>query len=298
MTKPFAFDELLARIRARLRESDEASETTLEAGGIRLDLLTREATAGGHVGPPARARGGAARPPDAARRPGLHPRGDPLRGLGLRPRPRHQRRPGLHRLPAAQARPARLPGADRDRALGRLPTEGAAGEGAWGRLGLRGGWRSRSGRSSSLAFAFVFVAVRAEMAHESSVINREEGREARARPRRPRARRGPGDLADRRRPVRRRKDASCSPAGRPWSPPCSPATCSRRAPPPRCGDSPPPPPRSTPATSPHGSTSSPRDAGSCAPSPTPSTTCSTASTGRSPSSGSSSPTPPMSCAAR
>jgi DNA-binding response OmpR family regulator len=49
VTKPFAFDELLARIRARLRESDDASETTLEAGGIRLDLLTREATRNGNA---------------------------------------------------------------------------------------------------------------------------------------------------------------------------------------------------------------------------------------------------------
>lgn len=49
VTKPFAFDELLARIRARLRESAGASETTLEAGGIRLDLLTREATRGDRV---------------------------------------------------------------------------------------------------------------------------------------------------------------------------------------------------------------------------------------------------------
>lgn len=49
MTKPFSFDELLARIRARLRESDDASETTLEAGGIRLDLLTREATRSGRT---------------------------------------------------------------------------------------------------------------------------------------------------------------------------------------------------------------------------------------------------------
>jgi DNA-binding response OmpR family regulator len=49
VTKPFAFDELLARIRARLRESDDVSETTLEAGGIRLDLLTREATRNAHV---------------------------------------------------------------------------------------------------------------------------------------------------------------------------------------------------------------------------------------------------------
>jgi two-component system, OmpR family, response regulator len=49
VTKPFAFEELLARIRARLRESDTGSETSLEAGGIRLDLLTREATRGDRV---------------------------------------------------------------------------------------------------------------------------------------------------------------------------------------------------------------------------------------------------------
>ncbi len=47
VTKPFAFDELLARIRARLRESGDGSETVLDAGGIRLDLLTREATRDG-----------------------------------------------------------------------------------------------------------------------------------------------------------------------------------------------------------------------------------------------------------
>ena len=47
LTKPFAFDELLARIRARLRESADGAETTLTAGGIRLDLLSREATRGG-----------------------------------------------------------------------------------------------------------------------------------------------------------------------------------------------------------------------------------------------------------
>ncbi len=49
VTKPFAFDELLARLRARLREADGASETTLTAAGIRLDLLTREATRDGRV---------------------------------------------------------------------------------------------------------------------------------------------------------------------------------------------------------------------------------------------------------
>jgi DNA-binding response OmpR family regulator len=42
VTKPFAFDELLARIRARIRDGGTASETTLEAAGLRLNLLTRE----------------------------------------------------------------------------------------------------------------------------------------------------------------------------------------------------------------------------------------------------------------
>src|ERR1700743_213982 len=41
VTKPFAFEELLARIRAHLRATE--SETPLEAAGIRLDLITRTA---------------------------------------------------------------------------------------------------------------------------------------------------------------------------------------------------------------------------------------------------------------
>lgn len=41
VTKPFAFDELLARIRAHLRAVE--SETTLAAAGIRLDLVGRTA---------------------------------------------------------------------------------------------------------------------------------------------------------------------------------------------------------------------------------------------------------------
>ena len=46
VTKPFAFEELLARVRSRLRESDQTSQTTLNAEGIRLDLVSREATRG------------------------------------------------------------------------------------------------------------------------------------------------------------------------------------------------------------------------------------------------------------
>jgi two-component system, OmpR family, response regulator len=44
VTKPFAFDELLARIRARLRDGEDASATALEAAGIQLDLVSREAS--------------------------------------------------------------------------------------------------------------------------------------------------------------------------------------------------------------------------------------------------------------
>ena len=46
VTKPFSFAELLARIRAHLRAGGEGSETTLEAAGIKLDLVGRVATRG------------------------------------------------------------------------------------------------------------------------------------------------------------------------------------------------------------------------------------------------------------
>jgi two-component system, OmpR family, response regulator len=41
LTKPFAFDELLARVRAHLRQAGAEATTKLEAGGVSLDLLTR-----------------------------------------------------------------------------------------------------------------------------------------------------------------------------------------------------------------------------------------------------------------
>jgi DNA-binding response OmpR family regulator len=46
LTKPFAFDELLARIRALTRRSDQASSATMEVGDVRLDLLGRRAWRG------------------------------------------------------------------------------------------------------------------------------------------------------------------------------------------------------------------------------------------------------------
>jgi DNA-binding response OmpR family regulator len=47
VTKPFRFQELLARIRARLRDQGTAEVTVLHAGEVSLDLRSRKATAGG-----------------------------------------------------------------------------------------------------------------------------------------------------------------------------------------------------------------------------------------------------------
>ncbi len=44
VTKPFSFEELRARVRVRLRESSDDDPTTLAAGRVRLDLLSRTAT--------------------------------------------------------------------------------------------------------------------------------------------------------------------------------------------------------------------------------------------------------------
>ncbi|MGH8873974.1 MAG: response regulator transcription factor [Acidimicrobiia bacterium] len=47
VTKPFSFEELLARVRARLRDAGTQEATVLEVGGVALDLRTRRATTDG-----------------------------------------------------------------------------------------------------------------------------------------------------------------------------------------------------------------------------------------------------------
>lgn len=47
MPKPFRFEELLARVRLRLREDRAPQETVLRHGGLSLDLRTRRATVDG-----------------------------------------------------------------------------------------------------------------------------------------------------------------------------------------------------------------------------------------------------------
>ncbi|MFC5930954.1 DNA-binding response regulator [Cryobacterium melibiosiphilum] len=46
LAKPFKFDELLARIRLRLRDAEQSSPTGLTHGDLSLDLRTRRATVG------------------------------------------------------------------------------------------------------------------------------------------------------------------------------------------------------------------------------------------------------------
>jgi DNA-binding response OmpR family regulator len=47
LTKPFEFDELLARVQVRLRTAGTSAPTVLMAGGLALDLRTRRAIADG-----------------------------------------------------------------------------------------------------------------------------------------------------------------------------------------------------------------------------------------------------------
>jgi DNA-binding response OmpR family regulator len=49
IAKPFAFDELLARVRARLRRREERQGAVLRAGEVELDLRTRRASVHGRA---------------------------------------------------------------------------------------------------------------------------------------------------------------------------------------------------------------------------------------------------------
>jgi two-component system, OmpR family, copper resistance phosphate regulon response regulator CusR len=49
LSKPFAFDELLARIRALLRRRDRMPELMIAQGDVSIDLATHRARRGGHL---------------------------------------------------------------------------------------------------------------------------------------------------------------------------------------------------------------------------------------------------------
>jgi two-component system, OmpR family, response regulator len=48
VTKPFSFEELLARVRAQLRSPGQRESSVLDAGGIEMDLRTRRVRRNGH----------------------------------------------------------------------------------------------------------------------------------------------------------------------------------------------------------------------------------------------------------
>jgi DNA-binding response OmpR family regulator len=48
VTKPFSFEELLARVRAQLRSPTQAEASALQVGDVRLDLRTRRVERDGH----------------------------------------------------------------------------------------------------------------------------------------------------------------------------------------------------------------------------------------------------------
>jgi DNA-binding response OmpR family regulator len=49
MTKPFSLEELLARVRARMREEERVETTQLQAGSVTLDLRTRRVSVDGKL---------------------------------------------------------------------------------------------------------------------------------------------------------------------------------------------------------------------------------------------------------
>lgn len=107
VTKPFKFDELLARVRVRLREGERApAETVMRVGDLALDLRTRRArwAEGGRAERP-RVRPRRASLPASG--PGAEPRADTQQRVGLRLRPGFEHRRRLYRVSAQEAR-ARL----------------------------------------------------------------------------------------------------------------------------------------------------------------------------------------------
>ena len=144
VTKPFSFEELLARVRAQLRTPTQREASVLEAGDIALDLRTRRVERDGReVRLTAREfelLAYLARHPDQ-----VLSREQILNAVwGFDFDPGHQGAGGLHRLPAPQARRRRRSGPDRDGAQRRLPAARAAWLGGCCPRACARSWRSRS----------------------------------------------------------------------------------------------------------------------------------------------------------
>lgn len=95
LPKPFAFEELVARLRALLRRNVETPNSRLQVGDLLLDAVTRIATRGAPQGRTDESRVPIVGVPDAIPRSGLHSNHDPRACLGLSLRSRHQHRRSL-----------------------------------------------------------------------------------------------------------------------------------------------------------------------------------------------------------
>jgi DNA-binding response OmpR family regulator len=104
ITKPFRFEELLARIRVRLRDTGSAEVTVLRAGRLSLDVRTRRAVVDDRVGRTDGSGVRAGRDVHPARRSGAVARAIALPCVGLRLRPGVERRRRVRAVPAQEAR--------------------------------------------------------------------------------------------------------------------------------------------------------------------------------------------------
>ena len=106
LTKPFAFEELFARLRALTRRGPVERPIVLRVGDLTLDPVTRGVSRGGQV---VGAVGQGVRParvPDAPSGRGAEPHPDHRARVGLRLRGRLQRGRRLRPVPAREGRPS------------------------------------------------------------------------------------------------------------------------------------------------------------------------------------------------
>ena len=109
VVKPFKPKELVARVRARLRRSDEPTPETLDIGDLSIDVAGHSVRRGDEMHPadPAGVRPARRAGPQALA--GVHPRGAAGTGLGVPARGRHPA--GERARPAAALQDRARPGA-------------------------------------------------------------------------------------------------------------------------------------------------------------------------------------------
>ena len=178
LVKPFAFEELLARIRTLLRRPRRALPPVLALGALTLDPATRVAQLCGEPLALSPKEFSLLRALPAAPGRGAEPRLDPRPRLGRRVRLVLQHRRRLRRPAAAQAGPAGRRRAARDRARRRLrAARGRVGPGGGGRwltppaptssrapaAGSRCSSRRSSSCWSSSPASFMYLTVRADI---------------------------------------------------------------------------------------------------------------------------------------